>query len=370
MSTPTPIALCITDLDRGGAERALVEVVTRLDRREWAPVVYCIGPRGELVDSLDEAGIETHCLNATPRDALVVYRLAKHLGRQKPALLQSFLFHANLAGRLAAWLAGVPVVLSGIRVAEREKTWHLRLERWTKRLVDRHVCVSQSVADFTEKSLQLRPGQLSVIPNGVDAETISTTVPADLTSLGVPAGAETLLFAGRLHPQKGLSDLLHAFQQLVAADKRDVHLLIAGRGPLERKARKFVEVRGLDSRVHWLGTRRDLPAVMRASTMLVLPSLWEGMPNVVLEAMAAGLPVVATAVDGTQELLAPRATGWLCRPGDVESLTTTLRQALDAPAARREFAARAQQTARKHFTWDTSAEGYSLLWRELLGERG
>ncbi len=132
MSTPSSIALCITDLDAGGAEKALVQIARRLDRAVWDPVVYCLSQRGVLADDLEQAGIPTHCLNAGPRDLLVILRLARLLRRQKPVLLQTFLFHGNLAGRLAAALAGVPVVVSGIRVAEREKTWHLRLERWTR----------------------------------------------------------------------------------------------------------------------------------------------------------------------------------------------------------------------------------------------
>jgi glycosyltransferase involved in cell wall biosynthesis len=370
MPSPTPIAFCITDLDLGGAERALVQIVTRLDRSEWAPVVYCLSGQGELVSVLKQAGVETYCLNAGRRDVLVIWRLARLLRRQRPVLLQTFLFHANLAGRLAAWLAGVPIVVSGIRVAEREKTWHLRLERWTRRFVTHHVCVSQSVADFSERELGLSPESVSVIANGVDADAITAVTVASLDEFDIPVGEPVLLFVGRLHPQKGLMTLLEAMRVLVIDEHRKIQLLIAGAGPLEKEGRKFVAERGLGPCVHWLGARRDVPSLMRASTLLVLPSRWEGMPNVVLEAMAAGLPVVATAVDGTVEVVTSEITGTLCRPEDPRALADAIRSVLDAPEAARECADRAQQSVRKHFTWTHSAAAYVRLWRLLMAAHG
>jgi glycosyltransferase involved in cell wall biosynthesis len=361
----TPIALCITDLDPGGAERALVQIATRLDRAVWNPVVYCLSRRGALAEQLEAAGIETHCLDAGPRDVRVISRLTKLLRRQRPQLLQSFLFHANLAGRIAAWRAGVPVVVSGIRVAERQKRWHLALDRWTRRLVTHHVCVSQAVAGYAEHELRLRPGELSVILNGVDAALYAYAPPLDLTTVGVPAGARTLLFVGRLHPQKGVMVLLDAFRQ-IATEAPDVQLVMVGSGPLAGEAKAWIVAHNLQSRVHWLGPRNDVPSLMRSATALVLPSLWEGMPNVVLEAMAARLPVVATAVDGTRELLADGVTGWLCEAGSSVALTDQIRAAISDLIRAGEMAARSQVTVQKHFTWESAAAGYDRLWRSLL----
>jgi glycosyltransferase involved in cell wall biosynthesis len=371
MPAPTPIALCITDLDPGGAERALVQVVTRLDRAEWDPVVYCLGPRGELAGVLESAGVETHCLNATRHDIFVIRRLAKLLKQQRPALLQTFLFHANIAGRLAAWMAAVPLVVSGIRVSERarEKEWHLWLDRLTKRLVTHHVAVSRSVSEFTSHSIRLSPDQISVIPNGVDAAAFADAVPADLSPFSIPSTASTLLFVGRLHPQKGLDQLVEAMWELVDTDRRDVHLLVVGQGPERTKLEPQTRAGALAKRVHWLGQRRDVASLMKSSTLLVLPSVWEGMPNVVLEAMAAGLPVVATKVDGTAELITDGETGWLCGAGTEWPLDEALRDALDSPQVRRDRAEKAQAVAREHFTWDSTAAAYSRLWHSLIESR-
>jgi len=381
VSSPTPIALCITDLDPGGAEKALVQVVTRLDRTQWAPVVYCLGPRAELADVLEAAGIETHCLNARRRDVSVVLRLARLLKRQRPALIQTFLFHANIAGRFAARIAKVPVVVSGIRVAERQKDWHLWLEWLTKRFVTHHVAVSHSVAEFTSRELRLAKDRVSVIRNGVDGRLFANASPADLGQFSIPPTASTLLFVGRLHVQKGVSDLLEAMWELVDEEKRDVHLLIVGEGPEQEKLQASVRWTPFAERVHWLGHRRDVASLMKASTLLVLPSLWEGMPNVVLEAMAAGLPVVATDVDGSAELVKDGETGWLCNAGHFQSATEVthsprnaglpslagaLGDALDFPRERRELANAAQALVQKGFTWDDVSRSYDALWRQLL----
>ncbi|QDT56488.1 2-deoxystreptamine glucosyltransferase [Caulifigura coniformis] len=369
VSSPTPIALCITDLDPGGAEKALVQVVTRLDRSQWAPVVYCLGRRGALADQLEAHSIETHSLDAGRRDLLVVTRLAKRLRQRPPALIQTFLFHGNLAGRLAALIAGVPLVVSGVRVAERDKRWHVRLERWTKRLVTHHVCVSPSVADFTRRELRLQQDAVSVIPNGVDSAAISSASPADLSQFGIPGNARTLLFVGRLDVQKGISVLLDAFRAL-ALGHPDLHLLVVGAGPLEAGIRQFVRAHGLDRTIHLAGRRDDVPSLMRSAQALVLPSLWEGMPNVVLEAMAAGLPVVATAVDGTADVVTDRVTGWLCPPGSADALSQRVSDCLAAPEQAVSVAKAAQVSVKERFAWISVAASYQRLWLELIDRRG
>ena len=173
---PVRIGFCITDLDLGGAERQLVELVTRLDRGKFDPVVYCLGPRPasnprSLADELEAAGIRVHCFGA--RRSWQFFSVLRSLRRQiaadAPRIVQTFLFHANLLGTLAARCAGVAHVVTGIRVAERRARGHLTLARWTDRWVERHVCVSESVRDFCRQA-GLTESKLAVIPNGVDVE--------------------------------------------------------------------------------------------------------------------------------------------------------------------------------------------------------
>ncbi|NUQ65657.1 MAG: glycosyltransferase, partial [Pirellulales bacterium] len=204
------VALCITDLDVGGAERALVDLAVRLDLGRFAPVVYCLGPRpvfeeASCVPALEQAGIEVHCFGATRRVDLVsvVRGLGRSFADRRPDLVQCFLFHANLAGRLAARKAGIRPVLAGIRVAERQQRWHLWADRLTSRLVDRYVCVSQSVADFSVREAGLPETKIHIIPNGIDVSSYLASHPADLTQFGIQPARRVVTYVGRLDPQKG-----------------------------------------------------------------------------------------------------------------------------------------------------------------------
>jgi glycosyltransferase involved in cell wall biosynthesis len=330
--------------------------------------VYCLARPGRLVEALEQAQIPVTCFGAQGlRDAGVVWQLARALRHQRPALLQTFLFHANLAGRLAGWRAGVPKVISGIRVAEHRTRMHLWLDRITNRLVDRNVCVSQAVADFSIRRAKLDPRKIIVIPNGVDAARFSAASPADLKQYGIPVGSRTFLFVGRLDQQKGLSYLLAAWQRLVATHPA-LQLLLVGEGPLRPALEAQIVELGLTASVRLLGWREEIPELMRAVDCVVLPSLWEGMPNVVLEAMAAGLPVVATRVEGTQEVIQDGRTGWLISPRSVSELTRALTEVIADPAAAQLRGECGRELVQQQFTWEAMVNRYEQLYRIVLKE--
>ncbi|MFQ5730860.1 MAG: glycosyltransferase [Planctomycetaceae bacterium] len=363
---PIPIVFCTTDLDAGGAERALVQLATRLDRGEWRPHVVCLSGGGELLQPLAAADVPVICLGATQWwNVGILIRLRRELKRIRPALLQTYLFHANIAGRIAGRLAGVPRTVSGIRVAEQRSRFRLWLDRVTERWVDRHVCVSQGVATFSTTTGRLSRDKTVVIPNGVEYEMFAEATPADLSEFGISPHHQTLLFVGRLDAQKGIEVLLDAFGQL-AQTQPTLHLLLAGDGPLRATVEEFARQRALESRVHLPGRRGDIPHLMQAADCLVLPSLWEGMPNAVLEAMAAGLPVIATAVEGVSELLVDGETGRVIPRGDAGALVRAVSCLVANPAAASRAARRAQLLVRETFTWDRVVQEYVALYRSLL----
>ncbi|MBT6156181.1 MAG: glycosyltransferase [Planctomycetaceae bacterium] len=367
---PIPIAFCITELDPGGAERALVQLVTRLDRRHWAPVVYCLAGEGELVVELESRDIPVTCLGARGVGSLgVIPRLSSLLRKQRPAILQTYLYHANIVGRIAGRMARVPHIVSGIRVAEQRSRFRLWLDRKTDRWVERHVCVSEAVAKFSIERGELPSEKLVVIPNGVDAERYRDATPIDTTQFGVPAGSPIVLFVGRLDAQKGPLDLIHALR-LLAAKRDDVHALFVGDGPLREEMEATILASGLQHCVHLLGRRNDVPGLMKAATCLALPSHWEGMPNVVLEAMAAGLLVIATQVEGTTELLQGGGgsgdLGLLVPVGNPASLTEGIEQILTRPDGLNTMAVKSQHYVASSLTWDSTASAYAQLYRDLL----
>ena len=300
------VALVITELDVGGAERQLVSLATGLDRRWFKPRVYALGKpptagRDLLVQRLRDADVPVEFLQAKAwwQFQPTVQNLAALLREFQPHLMQSFLFHANVIGTLAARQAGVPRVSLGVRVAD-PSWWRSLVERRIAQGVDRVVSVSQDVSHQVRRRWRLRPEQATAIPNGIDLDLVDAAPEVELGQFGVPRGVRPLVFVGRLDRQKGVDRLPELAAILTTLD---THLLLLGDGPLrDRLARQFA-AHGIANRVHFAGWQANVAGVLKGSRLLLLPSRYEGMPNVLLEAMAVGLPVLATPVEGVREIL-------------------------------------------------------------------
>ena len=392
--SPIPIAFCITELDRGGAERALSQLVLGLDRQAWLPRVYCLGPRGHFTDILEAGGVGVECFGghglwSFPR---VLLRLTTALRRFRPAILQTFLFHGNLAGRIAGRLAGVPVIVSGIRVADRRSRWYGRLDRWTNGLVNHNVCVSQGVADFAIGETGLSSNKVSVIPNGVNFELFANAIPVDLSSLGIPASArgltpprseeseataggltpprseEIVITVGRLEEQKGIVHLLRAVPA-VLSQRPHCQFLIVGDGHDRVSLQALAASLGIAGSVTFVGAQSDVPRLLKASSVFVLASLWEGMPNALLEAMAAGLPVIATAVEGSREVIQSGVNGLLVAPANPLELSQAILRLLSEPDVAARLAKAAQLIIADKFTETRVVAAYDDLYRRLMSIR-
>lgn len=369
---PINIALCITELDLGGAERCLTELAVRVDRRRFAPVVYCLGPRPAREDAsclpaLEAAGVKFHCLGGRSmwQFPLVAGRLKRLLASQNTQIIQAFLFHANLLGRIAAPRAGVGVVVCGIRVAERGTPWHLRLDRLTQGWVDRYVCVSRSVAEFSATTGRLPSPKLVVIPNGIDLAKYPARQPADLNAMGIPTGRRVVTFVGRLESQKGVQWLIEAAPAWLEK-LPDCDLLVVGEGPLRHTLEATCQAEGLAGRVHFAGWRTDVPEILAASDLLVLPSAWEGMPNVVLEAMASRRPVVASNVEGIEELLGATAPQQTVRYGDSKDLVDKVVSLMSDQTAAARVAESNRRRVEENFAISRMVAAYEDLWESLI----
>jgi glycosyltransferase involved in cell wall biosynthesis len=371
MMAKISVALCITDLDIGGAERCLTEIAVRIDRSRFAPVVYCMAPRpareeASCLPALDKAGIEVHCLGARGvwQFPAVAHRLKRLLAAQKPQVIQTFLFHANLLGRIVARRAGVKAVVSGVRVAEHAARWHLRLDRLTQRWVDRYVCVSQAVAEFSAQRGGLPPEKLVVIPNGIDLDKYPSRRPADISAFGIAAGRRAITFIGRLQPQKSVDWLIATAPQWLGK-LPDCELLLVGDGPLRPSLEVAAKTAGVADRVHFAGWRPDVPEILAASSLLVLPSQWEGMPNVVLEAMANRLPVVASDVEGVRELLGPNTGRQTVAHGDTQGLAAAIVGLMGDSALATATGLQNRRRAEESFGIARMVRLYEDLWASL-----
>lgn len=358
---PIPITFVITDLDVGGAERALVSLATGLNRRRWAPTVVCLGGEGKLAESLRGGSIPTVCLNAQRDRPLRALRRLRHaLRKSRPAIVQSFLFHANLATKLVAAVSGVAWCLGGLRVAERRDNAHLRLDRWTQRLSAGSVCVSEGVRRFSIEVGGLSPERLTVIPNGIDARLYDSVPVFNRGLLGITAVAPVTLFVGRIDEQKGVDLLLQAAMHVLKV-RSDGVLVLVGDGPARQTLEQPAE------RVLWLGRRDDVASLLKMADLVIVPSRWEGMPNVVLEAMAARKPVLGTSIEGTEELVVPDETGWLVPAGNLDALAGAWLDALSNRQRLRDFGEAAKVRVDRSFRQEDVIAQYDTLWSRLLG---
>lgn len=380
------VALCITELNIGGAELVLSELARRLDRTRFDPVVYSLNDKPDdlnktCIPLLDKEGIETRFLgiNSIATALAGLCRLRKMLSRQRPHILQGFLFHANFIGRLATVFNGIPSCFSGVRVAEWEKPFYMKLDRWTQRLVNKYVCVGPNVRDHCIMPGKIAVRKLAVIPNGVDPSGYEQAQPADLKRVEAVPGSKKILFLGRLHRQKGLDWFLETLP-LWMPHLPDWELILVGRGPEKDALCAQIaqdEFSAFRDRIHFLGWRPDVPELLAASELLVLPSRWEGMPNVVLQAMAARKAVLVTEkLAGCDELLSddgetPDLMDLQTFPsGEVDTFVSKLYYLAKKNSVRKELGVRNNQRVREKFTWQRMVDAYESLWLETLRERG
>lgn len=328
-----------------------------LHERGWGVQVVSLRDRGPLAEDLEAAGIPVAALGRGGfADLSSPIMLRSRLDPQETDIIVSFLHQANVHTRLAARKLGLPVV-SGIRVADRRR-WVAWTDWLTTRWATQYVAVSESVGRTHARLCGLDPGRIVAIPNGVDLPN------SDVLAASRPENR--LLVVGRLTRQKAPLTVVQAFQGLPTELRSKTQVTFVGEG--ERKAATQAAVRkmGLQEQIQFAGHVSDVAQRMQTSTALVLASLWEGMPNVVLEAMANGLPVIATAVDGTSELIEDGKSGWLVNPGQPDALTAAIAECLERPDLRRKFAETAQNTARTRFSWTSVIDRYEQLLRSLL----
>lgn len=362
----------ITSSEVGGAERSLQRLALGL-RHRFEPEVVCVKEIGAVGEQLRAESVPVVSLGGgtLATAPLAALRLARIVRRSRPDLVHAWLFQANLLARFATLGSGVPN-LSSLRVALRgTPSWQVRLDVATRGLVDGYLAVS---ADVGRQAVAagIPAERLRVIPNGLPEEAfLEAGDPAELRrSLGIPGEAMCLLCVGRLAPQKGQVHLLEALERLSRkAEPEAPWLILAGEGPQERELRRRAERALPRGRVVFAGVIDDPRPLYRAADLVVLPSLWEGMPNALLEAGAQGRACVASGVEGAGEVIEDGVTGRLVRPGSPEALAAALQELL-CDAARRETMGRAARSRiRERFAFSRTADATAQLYEELIGSR-
>jgi len=376
----------IPTLDRGGAEKQLTLLACGLAARGWDVHVCCLTRDGPLRQQLDDAGVPVTVIGKPWKlDPFAFFRLKRYIAGLKPDLVHTWLFAANSYGRAAAFSCGVKHVLAGERCVDPWKRgYQLTIDRMLARRTERIVTNSSGVVEFyTQKGLPAE--KFVVIPNG-SAPFQSVGVPALagdreppeggtaagdrqalLRELGLPPEAKLIGAIGRLWPQKRYKDLIWALD-LLRCFYSDVQLLIIGDGPqrwrLERYARQVTEGKQL----HFLGERNDVPRILPHLFCLWLASAYEGQSNAVMEAMSAGLPVIATDIPGNRDLVVSGETGFLVQLGDRAAIASRTREIIENPELGIQLGAAGRQRIEREFSVEKMIERHEELYRSLLGK--
>jgi glycosyltransferase involved in cell wall biosynthesis len=379
------ILFVIGTLDVGGAERQLVEMTTNLDSA-FEPAVCCLTRGGPLVSELEQAGVpvfviglrgvrnqrglrQLGALFSVPGALMAFFR---HLRQFRPHVVHGVLFHAYVLAAAAASLARVPVVITSRRSLshfKRSRPLYRLVEGFANRRTDRIIANSEAVRLDTVSSEGLPQERVDVIYNGLDLRLYERPVCQTLRdALQLGEGPVALTLAN-LIPYKGHADLLEAWAS-VCAFEPSATLLLAGDGParpaLEAQARQL----RLDNRVRFLGLRRDVPELLTVADLLVHPSHQEGFCNALLEAMAAGKPVVATAVGGNAEAVSDGATGYIVPARDAPELASAVLRVLGSTDRGRAMGARGKLRVGELFGREVMVRRYEATYRAALAAKG
>jgi glycosyltransferase involved in cell wall biosynthesis len=368
------LALVTTELRPGGAERCLTNIALGLDHEQFLPQVYALAPEprsaeSQLVDALRAAHIPVHILGARSKLRIfsAVRKLRALLEQQRPHVLQSFLFHANVVCAMATKHLDVPL-FGGLRVAQPQTLRQFVDRRYARRFT-KFVCVSQSVADHAANVGKLPREKLVVIPNGIDLAEFDQAALASSSAPDCAPQQRALMFVGRLDHQKGADLLVDAMSQILPVWPQH-DLVIVGDGTERAKLEIEAARRGLASRIHFTGWRADASKCLAAAEIVVLPSRYEGMSNVLLEAMAAGKPIVATSVEGVREVLGPLADQQTCAANNVQALAGAVLKmlALD-PTALQELGEANRRRVAENFSLARMLDAYAALYRCAAAQR-
>lgn len=360
------LLLLIPTLDRSGAEKQLMLLATHLPRSEFKVHVVALTRAGPYANELAAAGIPVTVLGKRFKgDPVAWWRLRTLLKTWRPDVLHTWLFAANTYGRLAAGRRpSFPIVVSERCVDSWKSGWQIWLDRKLAGRMTRLVGNSQSVADFY-RGQGLPPEKITVIQNGIEVPAVSECARADLRrELGIPQESHVVGYIGRLARQKRVLDLVWAFE-LIRVMHGEVCFVIVGDGPEREKLEKFAHKLEVGQRIKFLGHRDDTPRLLSALDVFWLASDFEGQSNSIMEAMAAGLPVVASDISPNRELVIPGETGWLAGVGNRVEFATLAERLLLDPALARQFGEAGRNRIAASFSVERMVEAYSRLYHEV-----
>ena len=360
------LLLVVDSLEVGGAERQVVDLALALQRSGHGVTVAC-SIAGSLSGALEEAGIPLRpLLDRLAKRRLspaYAWRLRRLLRREQFDLVHAHIYASIVAAAIATLDTDVPLVISEHTEATWQ-TWRARwVSRWVYRRVERIIAVSTPIRRRLSERDHVHPDLITIVPNAVAS---APEPPPDSPLPAELRGRPLVGVIARLQPEKGVANFLKAAAR-VAPLFPEAHFVIAGDGPLRQKLVALAEDLGLGDRIRFFGFRSDASALMKSLDVLVVPSLTEGSPLVTLEAMAAGTPVVASAVGGIPDQVRHGKEGLLVPPGDTSAIADAILDLLRDPDRARRLGEAGRRRAASEFGHAAMVRRIESVYREVLG---
>lgn len=368
------ILFLINSLGYGGAETQLVRVATRLKQRGWEVRIVTLLPPKAYEEELNSMGITVTTLGMRRKipDPRAILRLARYIRLWKPRIVHSYMVQANILARVTRLLAPTPVLVSSLRSISETSRLREVLYRLTDPLCDVTTHVCQAGAERYVKIGAVPAHKMRYIPNGVDTSLFRPDVGTRvrLRSELEVHGSFVWLAVGRFETPKDYPTMLCAFAKVVS-DLPNSLLLLAGDGPLRSEMEHTACSLGVQHHVKFLGIRRDIPQLMNVADAYVMSSSREGLPNVLLEAHATGLPAVATDVGGNREIVIDGKTGFIVPPRNPDALAQAMQRMMDTDESERlQMGAAARRYIIENYSMEHVVQQWEDLYRELLSRKG
>ncbi|CAN5786697.1 glycosyltransferase [soil metagenome] len=361
----------IDHLGSGGAQTALLNLLRYRDPARFECVVASMHGRGPMAAEFEALGLPVVSLSARRWPPLYLFALPRLLRTQRFDVVHFHLFGANWIAKPIAWLFGCRVLFNHDQCndALRDKGLFLLLDRLTNRLSSKILAVSRSIVRFLGEKENIPAQLIEYFPNGVDVRSFPPATPASRKAArerwSLPADAFIVGGIGRLVAQKDFSFFLE-IAVLLHAQEPQVHFVIFGDGPEEMNLKKRCRILGLESRFTFAGYVSERSAIYQAIDLLLLTSRYEGTPMVLLEAMVSLVPIVATAVDGTAEILTSSRSALLFQLGEEVAGMEAVLALLRDPALRSRLAIQAQFDALEHFDAEKQMKLLESLYDSAL----
>ncbi len=364
--TPTKVLVFQNRFLIGGQERQTVNNVRTMDRARFEPVVACLHLEGEHLADLEAAGASPVVFDVgrkmlRPNTAWQVARLVSLLRSRGVGLVHAQDVYTDVLGTLAARAAGIPSIVTRVDLGHHVTGYRRPLLRLACRQADRVLVNALCIRDLCIRE-GVEPDRIVVVRNGVDLEALDGS---SLASPEPPVPDGCVVCIGNMHhPVKGQTDLLMAMREVIRV-RPEARVAFVGDGVRRPHLERMAATLGIAERCHFLGFRRDGAAILARATLSVSASYAEGISNAILEAMAMRLPVVATAVGGSPEIVREGVNGYLVPPGAPGALARRILDLLDRPALRRRMGERGRKIVEREFSLAQMRLGYDAVYEEL-----